>query len=334
MKKYILFYCNFQYETGLLDDLLKVKNLSVHDVKRTEYKNIMLKAIRKIHLNEKINKIINLPFKYIWYDLNKIKFNNEDEYFLLITPDTFFIYDKSIFNKLNKRKNIHLIFLIFDSIEAKTPICKKIKENLEAIDWDYAFTFDYEESIKYNIDYLDEAYYSKPEIADIEGIENTDAYYLGALKPGREDLTIKLFQKLYNNDVKSKFDLFRYNGIEKSIENDCVNYMETRKPYREFLPDICKTNCIIEILQEGQKGQTLRYFEAVCFNKKLLTNNNNIKNLKFYNEKYMKVYNDLNDIDINWIKKKENIDYGYNNEFSPLNLLERIKAKYSDGSNK
>ena len=84
-------------------------------------------------------------------------------------------------------------------------------------------------------------------------------------------------------------------------------------------------NCIIELLQENQKAQSLRYFEAVVFNKKLLTSNENIKKLSFYDKRYMKVFKNLEDIDFDWVNKKEEIDYNYKNEFSPIYIIEELE---------
>ncbi len=77
------------------------------------------------------------------------------------------------------------------------------------------------------------------------------------------------------------------------------------------------SNCILEVLQDGQTGSTLRYLEAVCYNKKLLTTNPRIKNYPFYDERYMKVFSSESDIDYDWVKKRETINYGYKDEFSP-----------------
>lgn len=84
-------------------------------------------------------------------------------------------------------------------------------------------------------------------------------------------------------------------------------------------------NCILEVLQQDQAGSSLRYFEAVCYNKKLLTTNKDIVNYPFYDSRYMKVFTDLSDIDMQWVKKTENINYGYIDEFSPQHLLEEVK---------
>ena len=42
--------------------------------------------------------------------------------------------------------------------------------------------------------------------------------------------------------------------------------------------------------------------------KKLLTNNYSICNLPFYNSKYIKCFQTFEDIDLEWVRRKENIE--------------------------
>lgn len=85
-----------------------------------------------------------------------------------------------------------------------------------------------------------------------------------------------------------------------------------------------KSNCILEVLATGQSGATLRYYEAVCYNKKLLTNNKNIVNLPFYNPEWMHVFENTEDIDWGWVKERVPVDYHYDGRFSPIHLIDRI----------
>ena len=97
------------------------------------------------------------------------------------------------------------------------------------------------------------------------------------------------------------------------------------KDYKDIIKEIKKSNCIVEILQKNQTGSTLRYYEAICYNKKLLTNNINVMNLPFYNEKYIRIFDDSFKIDYDWIKEEEIIDYQYNNLYSPIKILDLIE---------
>jgi hypothetical protein len=91
-----------------------------------------------------------------------------------------------------------------------------------------------------------------------------------------------------------------------------------------------ETNCIVEILQENQKTQSIRYFEAIFFNKKLLTNNPRITELPYYDERFMKFFSSADGIDFEWVRKKEAVDYGYRGEFSPVHFVEQIEKDFAD----
>ncbi len=82
---------------------------------------------------------------------------------------------------------------------------------------------------------------------------------------------------------------------------------------------------MLEILPDNQKEKTGRYLEAILYNKKLLTNNKYLNMLPYFKERYMKYFENIEDIDIEWIKKVEDIDYGYKGEFSPNNILKLIE---------
>lgn len=97
-------------------------------------------------------------------------------------------------------------------------------------------------------------------------------------------------------------------------------FMGGWKPYEEVIQSVVNTNCILEVMQDNQEGATLRYLEAVVYNKKLLTNNKSITTFPFYNPQYMKIFETVDDIDINWIKNQDVVDYGYKDEFSPKRL--------------
>ena len=329
-KKYVYIKCgNFETNINLymFSDLLKSEKVQTIEIKKKNIKNIFLKIMRKIHLSEKISKIINLPFKWIWYDLSEFKPNPEDEYYIIFSTDIFWEYDYTVLKKYSNYKNVKLVLILLDTIGVDTPAGRLITKIYKNKMWDYVFTYDPNDVEKYNFKYLGEHYYSKPEIEIQKNEEpSIDAYYIGALKPGRVQETVELYEYLQGKGVKAKFDVVKNDGKTLEYQQENFQVFEKRQPYSYALNQIQDTNCIIEILQKGQKAQTLKYFEAVCFNKKLLTNNQNVKTLSFYDEKYIKIFNTLEDIDIEWVKKKEPVDYGYRDEFSPMCIIENLKG--------
>ena len=124
-------------------------------------------------------------------------------------------------------------------------------------------------------------------------------------------------------------DVFKYYSIQYRKElffpNDPSFVLrDAWISYQEVLEKISESNCILEILQEKQKTQSIRYFEAVAYNKKLLTNNPNIFSLPFYDKRYMRYFESIQEIDFDWIRSKEVPNYNYQGEFSPKKMLQQV----------
>ena len=65
----------------------------------------------------------------------------------------------------------------------------------------------------------------------------------------------------------------------------------------------------------------------MVYNKKLLTNNKNVKKFKFYNPEYMKVFEKIEDIDWKWLHEIINVNYHYDGSFSPLRFIKEIEDR-------
>lgn len=310
--------------TDLFSDFKKLDNMDCIKIKKKPIKSFLLKFLRKIHLSQKISKFVQLPMKSIWYDTSEMKIDDYNEYIIFMLPNVFLDYDISILKKYKKLKNLKFVLILLDTVGVDTPVGRIVSDIYQDKMWNYIFSYDLNDVKKYGFEYLDECYYSNRNIEKSNKIL-TDAYFIGALKPGRTQEIISVCKECNKNNILSKFDVVKQEGISVHEHITGLNVLNKRKKYIDILKDVANTNCIIEILQKGQNSQTLRYFEAVYFNKKLLTTNENVKKLSFYDERYMKVFRDANDIDFNWIKRRENINYNYNNEFSPIHIIEKVE---------
>ena len=231
---------------------------------------------------------------------------------------------KSLLDKLGGT-GAKLVLVIFDSMHASSSDLIYAKETIDSIKWNAIYTIDKDDAKEFGWNWIGLNYYSKP---DIE-INSTyyDCYFIGGLKGNREKAILDLFDYLKLKNAVPVFDLFCYSEKQRSEydEKPGLNLSTTYLSYGEILKRTITANCIIEILQEGQSCQSLRYFEAIAFNKKLLTNNKHIMELPFYDPRYMQYFEKVEDIDVEWIKKQEHIDYQYNNEFSIRRLFDDIK---------
>ena len=248
------------------------------------------------------------------------------------TKDMCFIIESGFLRRMDavylkkiKHSNAKLCLLLIDAFRGGSMDLILAKERIFSINWNQVYTFDRADSDHYGWTYIGLNYYSRPRI--LSKATTSDAYFVGGLKGNRDALIMELFHKLKSKS-NPLFDVYCINHeqYEKREILNGLNYSMEWQSYKKILKKVAATNCIIEILQENQTAQTLRYFEAIAFNKKLLTNNKNIINLPFYDEKYMRYFETADDVDLDWVRKKEDIDYHYNDEFSPMKLFEQIRG--------
>lgn len=324
MNKYIFILNGNGIEKEILTDLKQHENIHFVESQSIKPKNRILAFIQRIHFSYKLNSLINLPLKGLWYKIDYDKFSKNDKYIFIVTDGVLGNPDISLYKKIKKKvKNSNFVLYTVDSIDLKqnTGIRRYFRNKL----WDYVYTFDYQDSKKYDLEFLNYHYYSNKKMKKNDN-PKYDLYYISMIKKERFDNEIKLVKELEVNNINCNVDFFNRENIDTSSYSKIrgINFLTKKKPYNEVLKEIENSNCILEILQPGQKGQTLRYFEAVVYNKKLLTNNENIKNMPFYNPKYMKIFNTIDDIDFKWVRKREKINYNYNNEFSPIHFIKEI----------
>ena len=131
----------------------------------------------------------------------------------------------------------------------------------------------------------------------------------------QENISVKM-DIVCKEEEKNKFEIFKDN-----VNIYCGdNFLK----YQDVLEKSLQASCILEIVQDGQAALTLRPYEAVTYNRKLLTTNKTILKYKYYNPSYMQYFEKVEDINWDWVKSGEEFDFNYQGEFSPDKLLKNI----------
>lgn len=166
-----------------------------------------------------------------------------------------------------------------------------------------------------------------------DGSVSNDLYFCGVTKNRAEDI-IAVLEGCKRCGVKKAFDVFYVYHDEPFLRelNAYIEAKDTSKmlTYGEVLDRVIDSNCILELVQKNQDSLTVRAYEAVYYNKKLLTNNRAILDFKYYDPKYMQFFSDPAEIDWEWVKRSEEVDYSYDGDFSALKFIKQI---YSDLEN-
>lgn len=271
------------------------------------------------------SKKLGYPFYNSWnrYVVNKYGIKSGDTVVILNNAVWSYKWNNGIIKEL-KKKNCKIVILMVDSM------CffdgSRLERITEAISLaDKVFTFDAEDSKQYGWEHT-YSYYSK--INDIKpGSEKSDVFcslYSGnRLKPLTE-----IYDYLSNRGVKCSFYISGIDDAEKSkyFRDEIVynNFLS----YRDIISRDLSSNVILELAKTNQRGNTMRAFEAVVYNKRLLTNNPVIKDFPYYDERYMKYFRDIDDlkkIDKSFFASDFEVNYNYRGDFSPTLLFDKIK---------
>lgn len=295
--------CNY-----MLKDFMKLDNVETVFIKTEEkkwYNFFLPESVRR--------KASFFVWKFLKKEMLIMKLKKSRGTVLFVNEALPFI----AYNELLKlKKNGKLACLLIDPLGADYATIQAAKRYLKRDIFDLVLTFDPKDAERYGYKYCN-SLYSEFALSGKCNFLPYDLFYIGSIKD-REEKIIRLLGEAGKNGVKVKF-------LISGCSNGCMVPGEYRikeyVPYEKSLEEMNRCRCILDITQDKQAGITLRYYEAVVYNKKLLTNNPNIKCLPYYNERYMKLYDNLEEIDWEWVKNGDMPDYGYHGEFSSRKII-------------
>ncbi len=277
----------------------------------------IINFIQRIHFSPLMNRNIDIPFKRIWCNsLKKIDWQTDVEYFLFFVNTSIYPIKPSELAELQTKYNIKLVMLIWDKWDSAD--CDQVKEYLSEIKFDYVLDFDILDAKNNGFIYT---YLPYSILYDVDTNVQYDLYMAGSDK-GRLTEILEIYKQAKNHGVTEKFRIYKAKRKDQKYKNE-ITYNKYIS-YKTLVEETVKSNCILEMLVENQTGATLRYYEAVCYNKKLLTNNKYVVDFPFYNPNYIHVYDNIDDINWNWVTERIPVDYHYDGRFSPSKLIDYI----------
>lgn len=153
------------------------------------------------------------------------------------------------------------------------------------------WTFDQVDAIKYGLKYHPQLYCQKLcQLSCTLEITN-DAFFVGQDK-GRLSFLKNLKSAFDSNGLALSIHLIRDCNVIYNHE-DLAFFEIKQLRYNEYLEILNRSKCIVEIVQNGQTGLTLRSLESLFFGKKLITNNSSIVDYDFYHPSNILIINDV-----------------------------------------
>lgn len=257
-----------------------------------------------------------------FYRLSGCRFQeNTQNYIVIFNSALLHYYSKGYLKRL-KKKNSNIKYILYIVDPMPDGVWKRITQMQEA--FDKILTAHPYNTKRYGFEYFP-FLYTPPEYTPIQQVSK-QIYFCGVVDEHRYEVIRQFIEKCKENSVSYEIHMFRAERYEKILD---VGVYYGLVPYDENIARAVNSNCILEIVRDNFIGFTQRYYEAVVFNKKLLTNNAEIKEYAYYDERYMQYFERVEDIDWDWVKEDIEVDYNYQRDFEAkpwkLNLLKVIE---------
>lgn len=326
-KQYVVFnypdLCGLSYNKDgyyaiCLEDLYNVKNVSVINYPM-EGHNTLLRFIHKVFKFFKakgiLKKLSSMAIAYFYPLYFTSKIQDQDNLCFVFVSD---VWDMDYMRYLKKKyPNCKIVMALRDLVKTKW-FYKQLKEAKLVDCW---MSYDEGDCKEYNMHYFSE-FESKIHISKNSEVETSDVFFTGRAKD-RLPKILEVYDRLTLLGLKCLFIILDAPESQQ-VKREGIVYTSQMMSYRKMLEYSINSKCLLDINQAGATGYTSRFLEAVIYNKLLLTNNSNIKNHPLYDERYIKIFNNVEEISLSDFDFSDRVQYNYSNEFSPLFFISEV----------
>lgn len=190
---------------------------------------------------------------------------------------------------------------------------------------DIVYTYDVDDSKKFGWHYTN-CYYSKTTNFCKNG-DKTNVFCV-MRNSGRLEKAVAVYDVLTKMGQKCLFYIYGVSEEEQKQYKRLGIVYNQYLSYGDILNRIYNTNILLEIGKDIQKGNSLRIFEAIIYNKKLLTTCEGTRGNHYFSEELVRIFNTPDDI----ISIPDDffddtvVDYKYmEGDFSPIKLYREME---------
>lgn len=322
---FVIFEVKSEYYKIAFSNLFSCSNVEYIDG-LNRGRTLLCRFFYRLHHSRKLNLIFKLPLKRLWFRMYFQK-KFEDEKPLCFLFDARILQFSYVHDYLKylRGKHPNAQFVLFYQDLIKT--YKSVELSQMRLLFDLILTYDNGEAKKYKLVYHPTIYskyiFSEKDLEEINKIDLCDVYFVGLAK-NRLSKILDVYKKLTKAGLICDFYI---SGVskEQQFEFSGIHYNQ-KLSYVENLRHIQRARCILEIMQEGAEGATLRNWEAICYNKILLTDNLSLIHSPYYNTNYISIIRD-GIVDFSIFTAYRDYDLGHYMEMiSPINLLNFIES--------
>lgn len=328
MYNYVIFGITNDFYRHSFADLKKLDNVLLReDV--YENKNKVAYYIYRLH---------TFPYSKVQWPLTSIwdqksyngHFDNLNKMCFVFMPKH--ANRKSYFSFLRKKyPNCKLIMMFRDRVDRNLSWFPNLDIQEIKKEFDMLYSYNKYDCEHYGLRYFNtEA--SKETLIPRSTEEWSDVVFIGNVKD-RLDKILDAYRIFSDAGLKTDFYVV---GVpkERRFAGEGIVFADKGISYADMLERTINSRCIFEVSQPGEYGFTSRSQEAIMYNKKLITDSLIVKDQKYYPSPHIMFYRNIDEIDPGFVKNQEMPDYNYQDDYSPVRVIEQIERDLENESYK
>ena len=325
---YVFFDGDLQYNRITRSDIENENNIIVKECgRKLETRNKILNELFRLHTSDRLNNVVRIPLKNIWVGkyVGRIP-ESKNLAFVFGGASLQLFYDMNLFGYLRRRyPGCKLVLMLRDKVEVCLHQLKKKSIDLLKGTFDLIYTINKYDVDKHGFRHIN-VMFSRYPVKDNPSIIASDIVFVGKKKDRTKTIN-SIYEKLTNSGIVCDFTVYDDNPEEKVSEG--IKTIKKYMDYEEMLQRSIKTKCILEITQQDIASLSSRCLEAFCYNKKLITDVKEVLYSPFYNPNFIRIIDSADDIDPSFIVEDMDVDYHYDDYYSPMNLFQFIDNELS-----
>lgn len=149
-------------------------------------------------------------------------------------------------------------------------------------------------------------------------LKNESAYFIGSYDKYRFNIALAIKNMLHSLKYNTNFSFVTKDVREQKLLHASDFTTQVAIDYAENINKVNNSSLLVDIHVPVHAGLSFRIFEALCFNKKLITTNEAVRHYDFYNPNNIFIWNTTNGEQLNDFLKAPFME-----------VPEHIKNKYS-----
>lgn len=316
--KFVLFHSNYEYIKFLYGksktsyDVINIFDYSLQSG------NWLLRFLYRVHISPAINKYISLPLKSFWYRFMLPKgLSRTDEICFVFNSSRVAGIDVQFYNYLRQEYKCKLVMQLWNPVDWDRSKGGYDIEKMKDI-MDLVCTYNKIDVEKYKLVQYPYILFNLLNI-NIKPLKDrtVDVFFLGQDK-GRMGFIESLYEKLTSLGLNCEFYI-----VNPQNEPHCRGiHICDWMPYHKLIEITENSKCIVNILQPGAEGVTIRDIEAYNYGCFMITNNKSKELHDIYNNEQLIDINQINESTVNVIKKRNEV-------FPPRNNFNSLDNYYN-----